>query len=63
MGFLDAIIRVCYFRINTTELRYVEVVGTQKKYFDIGMVQDNQSGIMGSETFRQNISFKKNAYL
>ena len=35
---------------TTAELRYVEVVGTQKKYFDIGMVRDNQLGIMGSET-------------
>ena len=29
----------------------------RKKYFDIGMVWDNQLGIMGS----QNIRFKKNA--
>ena len=29
------------------------------KFFDIGMVRNNQLGIMGS----QNISFKKNAYL
>ena len=34
-----------------------------EKYFDIGMVRDNQLGIMGSETFWQNISFKTNAYL
>jgi len=27
------------------------------------MVRDNQLGIMGSEAFWQNISFKKNAYL
>jgi len=27
------------------------------------MVRDNQLGIMGSETFWQNISFKKNPYL
>jgi len=27
------------------------------------MVQDKQLGIMGSEAFWQNISFKKNAYL
>jgi len=26
------------------------------------MVRDNQLGIMGSETFWQNISLKKNAY-
>jgi len=30
-----------------------------KKYFDIGMVRDNQKDIMGSKTFWQNISFKK----
>jgi len=34
-----------------------------EKYFDIGMVGDNKLGIIGSETFWQNISFKKNAYL
>jgi len=34
-----------------------------EKYFDIGMVRDNQLVIMGSETFWQIISFKKNAYL
>ena len=34
-----------------------------EKYFDIGMVRDNQLGIMGRETLWQNISFKKNAYL
>jgi len=34
-----------------------------EKYFDIGMVRDNQLGIMGNETFWQSISFKKNAYL
>jgi len=27
------------------------------------MVRDNQLGVMGSETFWQNISYKKNAYL
>ena len=37
------------------------MVGTRKskKYFNIGMVWDNQLGIMGS----QSISFKMNAYL
>jgi len=34
-----------------------------EKYFDIGMVWDNQLDFMGSETFWQTISFKKNAYL
>jgi len=34
-----------------------------EKYFDIGMVRDNHLDIMGSETFWQNISFKKNDYL
>ena len=38
-------------------------VRDSEKYFDIGMVRDNQLDIMGSETFWQNISFKKNAYL
>jgi len=33
-----------------------------EKYFDIGMVRDNQLGITGSESFWQNISLK-NAYL
>ena len=44
---------------NTAELRYVEVVGTQKKYFDIGMVRLNQMGIMGSQNVWQSISLKK----
>jgi len=34
-----------------------------ENYFDIGMVWDNQLGIIGSVIFWQNISFKKNAYL
>ena len=34
-----------------------------EKYFDIGMVRDNQLCIMGSEAFWQNISLNKNAYL
>jgi len=29
-----------------------------EKYFDIGMVRDNQLGIMGSETFWQKNSLK-----
>jgi len=33
-----------------------------EKYFDIGMVQDKQLGIMGSQTFWPIFSFKKNAY-
>ena len=43
--------------VYTAELCYVE------KYLDIGMVRDNQLGIMGSDTFWQNFSFKKNAYI
>jgi len=46
-------------RVYTAELRYVEVVGIRKKYFDIGMVGDTELGIMRS----QHIRFKKNAYI